>query len=185
MRLITMTKKKLTLLYVPDPRLKLRSSPVECVDRAVQEIFDAMLYEMAHHDGLGFAAPQFNIQKRLIVVNCGPEYQPQPLVMANPQITWASDEVVSFPEGCFSVPLQYGNVTRPKSITVRYLDYDNNPREMTCHDLLADCIQHEIDHLDGITFVDHQSPLKRKILLAKALKIAKQKSRQADHAPIL
>jgi len=176
---------KLTLLYVPDPRLKLKAVKVDTVGDLERAIFDAMLDQLKHHDGLGFAASQFNIQKRLIVIDCGPEYQSEPLFMANPEIIWTSDELHSFPEGCFSVPLQYANVMRPKSVTIRFLDYHNNVREQTFHDLLADCAQHEIDHLNGITFIDHQSPVKRKILLAKAQKIARQKTRQENHAPVL
>jgi peptide deformylase len=121
--------------------------------------------------GIGLAAPQVGEALRVIVVDVArDDEEKQPLRMANPEILWRSDELATYNEGCLSLPEHYADVTRPASIRVRYLDHENEIREMTAEGLLATVIQHETDHLEGVLFVDHISPLKRNIILRKLAK---------------
>jgi peptide deformylase len=133
-----------------------------------------MLETMYRAPGIGLAAPQVGVLQRVIVLDLAHEGEdPQPLRMANPELTWVSDDDAAYNEGCLSVPDHYADVVRPAAIKVRYLDHDNKAREMTAEGLLATCIQHEIDHLDGILFIDHISALKRNVILRKLLKAKK------------
>src|SRR5262249_51944687 len=121
--------------------------------------------------GIGLAAPQVGEASRVIVVDIAREGEkPQPLKLANPEILWHSDELMTCNEGCLSLPEHYAEVTRPEKIRLRYLDYQNEIRELEASGLLATCLQHEIDHLDGILFVDHISSLKRGMILRKLAK---------------
>ena len=168
-----------TVLKVPDPRLRQKASPVDAVDASIRDIFDRMIVTMDKEDGIGLAATQVGINKRLIVMDvhdheegaCGGA-RCQLYRLANPQIIWRSDETEQSSEGCLSVPGQYAEVTRAKAIKLQYLDENNKTQLLDATGLLADCIQHEIDHLDGILFVDHLSAMKRKILVQKAKKFA-------------
>ena len=124
--------------------------------------------------GIGLAAPQVGQALRIIVLDVAREDEkPAPLRMANPELVWVSDEDVTYNEGCLSLPEHYADVVRPKAIRVRYLDHQNEIRELEAEGLLATCIQHEMDHLDGILFVDHITALKRNIILRKLLKAKK------------
>jgi peptide deformylase len=135
---------------------------------------DDMLETMYEAPGIGLAAPQVGVLKRVIVVDIAKEdEEKQPLRMANPELVWVSDDDTSYEEGCLSVPENYADVVRPASIRVRYIDHENEIRELEADGLLATCIQHEIDHLDGILFVDHISALKRNMILRKLLKAKK------------
>lgn len=165
---------RLPILVAPDPRLKQVAKPVERVDDAVRRLMDDMLETMYLAPGIGLAAPQVGVLKRVIVVDVGPKEAPQPYLMANPELVWVSDEDQSYNEGCLSLPEHYSDVVRPRAVRVRYLDRDNEIRELEAEGLLATCIQHEIDHLDGILFVDHISALKRNMILRKLLKAKKQ-----------
>ena len=168
------------ILTAPDPRLKKKSLPVASVDADVRQLMDDMLETMYAAPGIGLAAPQVDVLKRVIVLDIEREdTKTGPLFMANPEIIEASDDDATYEEGCLSVPEHYADVVRPAKVTVRYLDRDNARQEMTCEGLLATCIQHEIDHLDGILFVDHISSLKRNMILRKLLKARKEAERDA------
>jgi peptide deformylase len=165
---------ELSILIAPDPRLKRRSAPVEGVDSAVRGLMDAMLATMHKANGIGLAAPQVGVLQRVIVVDVSPpEAPPSPYRMANPEVVWTSDEEAVGEEGCLSLPEHYAEVRRPARVRVRYLDEENVSRELEAEGILAKCIQHEIDHLDGILFVDHISTLKRNIILRKLAKARK------------
>lgn len=163
----------LPILVAPDPRLKVKAKPVESVDAETARLMEDMLETMYAAPGIGLAAPQVGVAKRVIVVDVSPEGDREPLRMANPEILWASDEVVPYEEGCLSLPDQYDEVERPARIRLRYLDHQNEIRELEADGLLATCIQHEIDHLDGKLFVDHLSSLRRNMILRKLTKLKK------------
>ena len=169
-----------TILTAPDPRLKKKSKPVDSVDAEVRQLMDDMLETMYAAPGIGLAAPQIDVLKRVIVLDIDREdTKTGPLLMANPEIVEASDEDVVYEEGCLSLPEHYSDVVRPARVTVRYLDRDGAQKELACEGLLATCVQHEIDHLDGILFVDHISALKRNMILRKLLKTRKEAERDA------
>ena len=168
----------LPILTAPDPRLKKKSLPVAAVDAEVRQLMDDMLETMYAAPGIGLAAPQVGALKRVIVLDIDrEETKSGPLFMANPEIVEASDEDVIYEEGCLSVPDHYSDVARPEKVRVRYLDRDGKQQELACEGLLATCVQHEIDHLDGILFIDHISSLKRNMILRKLLKARKEKER--------
>jgi peptide deformylase len=165
---------KLDIIIAPDPRLKLKCKPVAKVDAKVARLMDDMLETMYAAPGIGLAAPQVGVTQRIIVLDVAREDEkPAPLKMANPELVWVSDEDVTYNEGCLSLPEHYADVARPKAIRVRYLDHQNEIRELAAEGLLATCIQHEMDHLDGVLFVDHITALKRNIILRKLLKAKK------------
>ena len=168
----------LPILTAPDPRLKKKSLPVDVVDAGIRQLMDDMLETMYAAPGIGLAAPQVGALKRVIVLDIDrEETKTGPLFMANPEIVEASDEDVTYEEGCLSVPEHYSAVARPATVWVRYLDRDGKTQELACEGLLATCVQHEIDHLDGILFIDHISSLKRNMILRKLLKARKEKER--------
>jgi peptide deformylase len=175
----------LPILTAPDPRLKKKSLPVAAVDAEVRQLMDDMLETMYAAPGIGLAAPQVGALQRVIVLDIDrEEVKTGPLFMANPEIVEASDEDVIYEEGCLSVPDHYSDVARPEKVRVRYLDRDGKQRELACEGLLATCVQHEIDHLDGILFIDHISSLKRNMILRKLLKARKEKERdEAEGRP--
>ncbi|MBN9413289.1 MAG: peptide deformylase [Candidatus Paracaedimonas acanthamoebae] len=161
----------LKVLKVPDPRLKLKAHPVEKVDGEIQRLMDDMLETMYHDKGCGLAATQVGIQKRIVVIDFEDERTPEPLLMANPEIVWYSDKREAFTEGCLSVPDQWTSIVRASSVKFHYLDRSNKRQELTVDGIFGACIQHEIDHLNGVLFVDHLSSLKRNLLLRRAIKI--------------
>ena len=170
---------KLDIIVAPDPRLKVKCKPVARVDAKVARLMDNMLETMYGAPGIGLAAPQVGIAQRVIVLDIAKEGEtPDPLRMANPELTWVSDEDVIFNEGCLSLPEHYADVVRPRAIKVRYLDHENEIREREAEGLLATCIQHEMDHLDGILFVDHISTLKRGMILRKLAKSKRSRALQ-------
>ena len=167
----------LPIIIAPDPRLAKRARPVAKVDDSIRRLMANMLETMYRAPGIGLAAPQVGELKRVIVVDCAPsEEKPQPYKMANPEILWQSEELLTNNEGCLSLPEHYADVTRPAEVKVRYLDEQNEIRELHAKGLLATCIQHEIDHLEGTLFVDHISALKRNIILRKLQKTKRQKA---------
>jgi len=167
----------LPIITAPDPRLKKKSAPVKAVDNRVRRLMSDMVETMYASNGIGLSAPQVGVLARVIVVDCAREGEkPQPMKIANPEIVWASDETVVCNEGCLSLPEQYAEVTRPSAIRLRYLDEQNEIRELEAKGLLATCIQHEMDHLEGVLFVDHISALKRGIILRKLGKLKRQKT---------
>ncbi|MHA1598310.1 MAG: peptide deformylase [Alphaproteobacteria bacterium] len=167
----------LSIIIAPDPRLKVKCKLIEKVDDGVRQLMDDMLETMYASNGIGLAAVQVGSDKRLIVVDMArAEEKPDPLYMANPEIVWVSDDDTSREEGCLSLPEQYSEVVRPESVRVRYLDRENEIRELDAVGMKAVCIQHEIDHLDGVLFVDHISALRRNMILRKLTKIKKQEA---------
>ena len=166
----------LPVIIAPDPRLKVKCTPVDGVDDVIRNLMDDLLESMHAANGIGLSAPQVGIHRRVIVVEVpAEEGERQAVFMANPEIVRTSDENAANDEGCLSLPDHYAEVTRPAGITVRYLDRDNAPRELDADGLLAVCIQHEMDHLDGVLFVDHLSMLKRSIILRKLVKSKRAK----------
>ena len=168
----------LPILTVPDPRLKQVSEPIAAVDDDIRALMDDMLDTMYDALGVGLAAIQIGVPKRVVVMDLtwgkqedGSEGVRKPLYFANPEILWASDDIVPYEEGCLSVPEIYDAVDRPAKVRIRYLDRDNALIEEEVEGLLAVCIQHELDHLNGIVFIDHLSRLKRERAVAKVRKI--------------
>ena len=166
------TIEPLTILLVPEPILKARARPVAAADmEQVRALLPRMFATMYRAPGIGLAAPQIGKALKIIVVDCARDGEkPQPLKIANPEILWQSDELMTVNEGCLSLPEHYADVARPSAIRLRYLDEQNEIRELGAKGLLATCIQHEIDHLDGVLFVDHISALKRGMILRKLTK---------------
>ena len=168
----------LPIRLLPDPVLRRKSAPVEAVDDSVRQLLDDMFETMYNAPGVGLAAPQVGVSKRVVVMDCGEdEESQQPIRMVNPEITWRSEEMVTREEGCLSIPDHRGNVSRHDAVTVRYLDESGKEQELTANGLLATCVQHEIDHLDGILFIDHLSRLKREMITRKMTKEARLDSR--------
>ncbi len=164
----------LSIIIAPDPRLKIAAKAVAKVDDGVRRLMDDLLETMHSANGIGLAAPQVGDRRRVIVVDVAKEEEdPHPLCMANPELVWVSDEDRLNEEGCLSLPEQYAEVERPGAIRVRYLDHENEIRELEADGVLGTCIQHEMDHLDGVLFVDHISSLKRNMILRKLTKVKK------------
>ena len=165
----------LPIITAPDPRLKLKAKPVAAVDDRIRRLMDDMLETMYLAPGIGLAAPQVGVTKCVLVLDVAGEGEnPAPLKIANPEILWRSEELATYSEGCLSLPEHYADVTRPAEIKLRYLDYQNEVRELHAKGLLATVIQHEMDHLEGTLFVDHISALKRNIILRKLAKAKRQ-----------
>lgn len=160
----------LPLVIAPDPRLAVCSEPVGAVTDEVRRLMDDMLETMRHADGVGLAAVQVGVHKRILVM----EIDQQVYYVVNPEIISSSEEENMYEEGCLSFPQQRAMVTRPKYIKVRYLDYNGKPSVLECDALLATCIQHEMDHLNGVVFIDHISGLKRSMIMKKVQKLKKR-----------
>ncbi|WP_448202679.1 peptide deformylase [Azospirillum sp. sgz302134] len=162
----------LDILVAPHPVLKQKAKPVDKVDARIAKLMDDMVETMYAAKGIGLAAPQIGVLERVIVVDVHEKDEPpNPIRLANPEIIWASDEKAVCEEGCLSVPDQFAEVTRPVAVRIRYLDEKNELREMDADGMLATCIQHEIDHLNGVLFVDYLSMLKRNMILRKVQKM--------------
>ncbi len=163
----------LTILEFPDPRLRTQAKPVLAVDRRVKQLVDDMLDTMYDAEGIGLAATQVNVHERVVVMDISPD-RDTPLVFINPEVQLLADSTREYEEGCLSVPGFYESVARPDRIRVRALDRNGDPFELEPDGLLAVCIQHELDHLDGKLFVDYLSPLKRTRIRAKLEKLQRQ-----------
>lgn len=150
----------LEILEFPDPRLRTVAKPVEKVDDELRNLIDDMLETMYDANGIGLAASQVDVHQRILVIDVSEE-RDEPLVFINPIITPLTDTLDSYEEGCLSVPGFYESVERPERVHVKALDHNGEAFEMECEGLLATCLQHEVDHLDGKLFVDHISRLKR------------------------
>ena len=156
--------------------LKFSSTPVEKVDDALRKFMDDMLETMYDAPGIGLAAIQVGRPIRVLVIDLArDDEEPDPQYFVNPDIYWTSEEMGVYNEGCLSVPEQYAEVERPAECKVRYLDYNGEEQDIHCTGLLATCIQHEMDHLNGILFVDHLSKLKRDIMVKKVKKLTRDK----------
>jgi peptide deformylase len=170
----------LPIVEVPDPRLRQISSPVEKVDADVRALVADMFETMYAAPGIGLAAIQVGVARRILVIDLqepeeeGGEPVRDPRVFINPEILEHSDRDVPYTEGCLSVPDQYAEVDRPDRIRARWLDLDGNVREEEIEGLLATCLQHEMDHLEGVLFIDHLSRLKREMILKKLTKLRKE-----------
>lgn len=170
----------LEIIVAPDPRLKRKCAPVAKVDAATAKLMADMLETMYDAPGIGLAAPQVGVAKRIIVVDTAREGQTRkPFMMANPEIVWSSEETKEHEEGCLSLPEEYEMVTRPDRIKVKFVDETNTAREIEADGLLSVVIQHEMDHLEGTLFVDHISRLKRDMILRRMTKLKKQTKRHA------
>jgi peptide deformylase len=177
---------KLVILEYPDPRLRKKAEPVVQVDDALRQLADDMLETMYAANGVGLAATQVDVHKRMIVLDAS-DSRDKPLVLINPELLSAEGKAVS-EEGCLSLPGIYDKLARATQIRVRALGRDGRPFEMDADGLLAVCIQHEIDHLEGKVFVDYLSELKRQLIRRRLEKERKQRSTSSDlraHAPAL
>lgn len=175
---------KLDIITLPDPRLKLVSEPVVRVDDEIRKILDDMLETMYEAPGIGLAAIQVGVAKRLVTIDVSREGEPKaPLFLVNPEVVWTSEETNVYQEGCLSVPEHYDDVERPARCRVTHLDRDGKEQVIEADGLLATCLQHEIDHLNGVVFIDHLSRLKRERVQKKFLKQAKFRGRSAGWAP--
>ena len=164
----------LPIITAPDPRLKIKARPVAQVDAKVRRLMDDMLETMYAAPGIGLAAIQVGVAKRVIVMDLArAEEPPAPQYFVNPEILWASEETAPYEEGCLSVPEIYDEVERPAQVKLRYLNYAGETVEEDAEGLFAVCIQHEMDHLDGVLFIDHLSRLKREQAVKKVKKQAK------------
>lgn len=160
------------ILTVPDPFLKQVSKPVETVDDDLRALMDDMVETMYAAPGIGLAAIQIGVPKRVIVMDlAGSEEEPAPRHFVNPEITWTSDELFTYEEGCLSVPEIYDEIERPARVRLTYLNYAGEKVEEEAEGLYAVCIQHEIDHLEGVLFIDKLSRLKRDRAVAKVKKL--------------
>jgi peptide deformylase len=165
---------KLDILIIPDQRLKQVAQPVETVDAGVKRLMDDMLETMYAAPGIGLAAPQIGALKRVVTIDLARENEPKaPHFFVNPKIVWASEELSTYQEGCLSIPDYYEDVERPSRVRVEYLDRNGDEQEMVAEGLLSTCIQHEIDHLNGVLFIDHISRLKRDRVWKKFVKRAR------------
>jgi peptide deformylase len=176
----TETIPRLPILVAPHPSLKARARPVTPADEAtVRDLVPKMFATMYDAPGIGLAAPQVGVGLRLAVVDLMRDNQPAPMVLINPSIVASSAETAVREEGCLSLPGQYADVERPAAVTVRYQDEAGAKHEVTADGLLAACLQHELDHLDGVLFVDHLSALKRNMILRRLAKEMRQKREEA------
>ncbi|ETW12153.1 peptide deformylase Def [Roseivivax marinus] len=170
---------KRPILIHPDPRLKKVVPAVDDLSDELRTFADDMLETMYDAPGIGLAAPQVGVMSRLIVLDCvkEEEAEPRPLVMFNPEVLKASEELSVYEEGCLSIPDQYADVERPAQVRVGWLDRDGNPQEEEFEGLWAVCVQHEIDHLNGKLFIDYLKPMKRQMITRKMQKLKREKAR--------
>ena len=165
------------LIILPDPLLRVVSKPLERVDAPLRQLADDMLETMYDAPGIGLAAIQIGEPLRMLVIDLAKEEEePAPHVIINPEVLERSDGRSVYEEGCLSIPDYYAEVERPATVRVKYLDRDGKEREMQAQGLMATCLQHEIDHLDGVLFIDHISKLKRDMVVKKFRKLAKDKA---------
>lgn len=167
------------ILLHPDPRLKKVTDPVARITPEIEALAADMLATMYDAPGIGLAAPQVGVLSRIFVMDAqrDPQAEPQPIVMINPEITWESDEQNVYEEGCLSIPDHYAEVTRPAAVRVSWLGLDGKQHEQDFDGLWATCAQHEIDHLDGVLFIDHISAMRRQMITRKMVKLKRERAR--------
>jgi len=164
----------LEILKIPDKRLRLVSEPVKRIDAGIRALVDDMFETMYDAPGIGLAAIQIGVAKRVVTMDLSKkEESHEPRVFINPEITWASKEKSTHEEGCLSIPEYYEEVERPQQVKVKYLDLEGKTHEVEASGLFATCLQHEIDHINGVLFIDHISKLKRDRVIKKFTKAAK------------
>jgi len=168
------------ILIHPDPRLKKLCEPVAAVTPDMGKLAEDMLETMYAAPGIGLAAPQVGVVRRVIVMDCikGEDEAPRPMVMFNPEITWSSEDVSTYEEGCLSIPDQYAEVQRPAEVRVRWMGLDGKPHEEQFAGLWATCVQHEIDHLNGKLFIDYLGLMRRQMITRKMEKLKRERARQ-------
>ncbi|NCW30421.1 MAG: peptide deformylase [Alphaproteobacteria bacterium] len=168
------TAKLIPIIKVPDPVLREIATPVAEITDGTRQLLDDMAATMYDAPGIGLAAPQINISQRIIVMDCGKDESPELFKMINPEIISQSDVRSVLEEGCLSIPDQTADVERPAEVEVRYLDENGTSQSLVATGLLAACVQHEIDHLNGVLFIDHISRLKRDMILRRVMKEMRQ-----------
>ena len=163
------------IIILPDKRLRLVSEPVKAIDREVKALVADMFETMYDAPGIGLAAIQVGVPRRVVTMDLSKKEEAQePRVFINPEVLWRSDEKAKYEEGCLSIPEFYEEVERPAQVRVKYLDLEGREQELNASGLLATCLQHEIDHLNGVLFIDHISRLKRERVVKKFAKAAKR-----------
>jgi peptide deformylase len=163
------------IIKLPDKRLRLKSEPVKRIDAGIRKLVEDMFETMYDAPGIGLAAIQLGVAKRVVTMDLSKkEDDHKPQVFINPEITWTSDEKSTYEEGCLSIPEYYEEVERPARVKVKYLDLDGEAHEIEAKGLLAICLQHEIDHTNGVLFIDYISKLKRDRVIKKFAKAAKK-----------
>ena len=176
----------LKILTEPNKILRQKSIKVENVDKDIQKLMNNMVETLYAAPGIGLAAIQIGVAKRIIVIDISrdkdkdrdKDKEPKNLIyFVNPEIIWKSEDTFTYEEGCLSVPNQFAEIDRPKQCHVRYLDYNGHPQELKAEGLMATCVQHEIDHLDGILFIDYLSKLKKSMIIKK---LSKQKEESVN-----
>lgn len=167
------------ILIHPDPRLKKVCEPVARITPEIEALADDMLATMYDAPGIGLAAPQVGVLSRVFVMDAtrDPEAERRPMVLINPEVTWESEELNTYDEGCLSIPDQYADVTRPKQVRLRWLGLDGKTHEEDMDGLWATCAQHELDHLNGVLFIDHLSAIKRQMITRRMVKLKREKGR--------
>jgi peptide deformylase len=169
------------IIKLPDPRLRLVSKPVAQITGDIRSLVADMFETMYAAPGIGLAAIQVGVPQRVVTLDLAKKDEPkQPLVVINPELVWSSEERSTYEEGCLSIPEFYEEVERPAQVKVRYTDLDGQAHEVEANGLLATCLQHEIDHLNGILFIDHISKLKRDRVTKKFTKAAKRDAEDDD-----
>ncbi len=167
------------IIIHPDPRLKKVAEPVAEITPDIRRLADDMLETMYDAPGIGLAAPQLGVLSRLLVMDCVKEegVAPRPMVLINPEVTWASEATNVYEEGCLSIPEQYGDVERPAEVRVTWTGLDGAAKEEHFDGLWATCVQHEIDHLNGKLFIDYLRPLRRQMITRKMVKLKRERAR--------
>ena len=179
MRIAYLTAMIRPILIHPDPRLRKTCAPVPKVDDDVRALMTDMLQTMYDAPGIGLAAPQLGVMSRIIVIDCakGEDEAADPICLANPEITWSSEELREHEEGCLSIPDIYAMVTRPDTVRVRFLNRDGAEEEREFEGMRSTCVQHEIDHLNGKLFIDYLSPMRRQMITSKMKKLKRELAR--------
>ncbi len=168
-----MTVKK--ILIIPDPILRKKSEPVKKVDKDIQNLMDDMLETMYSAPGIGLAAIQIGVPKRIVVMDLSKEDEKKsPFYFINPELVWKSKSKATYEEGCLSIPNQFAKIQRPEKCKINFLDYNGKEKSIEADGLLATCIQHEIDHLNGVLFIDYLSKLKKNMIMKKLMKEQKE-----------
>jgi peptide deformylase len=167
------------ILIHPDPRLKKAADPVVDFSDELRRLADDMLETMYDAPGIGLAAPQVGVGRQMLVMDCvkDEDAPPRPMVLINPRVTWSSDERNTYEEGCLSIPEQYAEVERPASVEVAWTDLEGGAQSERFSGLWATCVQHEIDHLNGILFIDYLKPLKRQMITRRMMKLKRERAR--------
>ena len=166
------------IITIPDPILRQKSSVVNKVDKEIKNLMDDMIKTMYEAPGIGLAAIQVGVPKRVVVMDISKDQNnKEPMYFINPEITWKSDLNSTYEEGCLSIPNQFAKIDRPEKCKVKFLDYYGNQKEIKAEGLLSTCIQHEIDHLNGVLFIDYLSKLKKEIIIKKVSKEKKELER--------